>query len=125
MRVTVEDGTWGLVRASSNKPELVVVESPASEARMHEMFRPLKTTTTPQHVNISVNIGANLPGDLDIRPLPPSVIELVPEYRGFNYVVVNDEIVIVEPSTRRVVEIIREGGQTQAMATTHVNPCGP
>ena len=25
VRVTVEDGTWGLVRASSNKPELVVV----------------------------------------------------------------------------------------------------
>jgi phosphomannomutase/phosphoglucomutase len=39
VRVTVEDGTWGLVRASSNKPELVVVvESPASEARMREMF---------------------------------------------------------------------------------------
>jgi phosphomannomutase/phosphoglucomutase len=40
VRVTVEDGTWGLVRASSNKPELVVVvESPVSETRMHEMFR--------------------------------------------------------------------------------------
>ncbi len=39
VRVTVGDGTWGLVRASSNKPELVVVvESPASEARMRDMF---------------------------------------------------------------------------------------
>jgi len=39
VRVTVEDGTWGLVRASSNKPELVVVvESPVSEARLHEIF---------------------------------------------------------------------------------------
>lgn len=39
VRVVVDDGTWGLVRASSNKPELVVVvESPASEARMREMF---------------------------------------------------------------------------------------
>ncbi len=39
VRVTCEDGTWGLVRASSNKPELVVVvESPVSEARMREMF---------------------------------------------------------------------------------------
>jgi phosphomannomutase/phosphoglucomutase len=38
-RVTVDDGTWGLVRASSNKPELVVVvESPVSEARMRAMF---------------------------------------------------------------------------------------
>ena len=39
VRVTATDGTWGLVRASSNKPELVVVvESPVSEARLHEMF---------------------------------------------------------------------------------------
>ena len=39
VRVTVEDGTWGLVRASSNKPELVVVvESPVSEDRMRAMF---------------------------------------------------------------------------------------
>ncbi|MBV8567864.1 MAG: phosphomannomutase/phosphoglucomutase, partial [Methylobacteriaceae bacterium] len=38
-RVTLADGTWGLVRASSNKPELVVVvESPVSEARMRDMF---------------------------------------------------------------------------------------
>jgi phosphomannomutase/phosphoglucomutase len=40
VRVAVADGTWGLVRASSNKPELVVVvESPVSDARMREMFR--------------------------------------------------------------------------------------
>jgi phosphomannomutase/phosphoglucomutase len=39
VRVTVEDGSWGLVRASSNKPELVVVvESPVSEQRMHDLF---------------------------------------------------------------------------------------
>jgi phosphomannomutase/phosphoglucomutase len=40
VRVTLADGTWGLVRASSNKPELVVVvESPVSEARMRDMFK--------------------------------------------------------------------------------------
>lgn len=39
VRISLEDGTWGLVRASSNKPSLVVVvESPVSEDRMHQMF---------------------------------------------------------------------------------------
>jgi phosphomannomutase / phosphoglucomutase len=42
VRATVEDGAWGLVRASSNKPELtVVVESPTSEAGMRAMFEAL------------------------------------------------------------------------------------
>jgi phosphomannomutase/phosphoglucomutase len=40
VRVVARDGTWGLVRASSNKPELVVVvESPVSEERMRAMFK--------------------------------------------------------------------------------------
>lgn len=39
VRVATSDGTWGLVRASSNKPEIVVVaESPVSKARLHAMF---------------------------------------------------------------------------------------
>jgi phosphomannomutase/phosphoglucomutase len=42
VRVTLEDGTWGLVRASSNKPSLVVVvESPVSDEKMHAMFKDL------------------------------------------------------------------------------------
>jgi phosphomannomutase/phosphoglucomutase len=44
VRVVAEDGTWGLLRASSNKPELVVVvESPISEARMREIFQALNS----------------------------------------------------------------------------------
>jgi phosphomannomutase / phosphoglucomutase len=42
IRLVLEDGTWGLVRASSNKPELVVVvESPTSEANMRAIFAEL------------------------------------------------------------------------------------
>ena len=43
VRVTLEDGTWGLVRASSNTPNLVVVvESPTSEANKTAMFRDIE-----------------------------------------------------------------------------------
>jgi phosphomannomutase / phosphoglucomutase len=39
IRIVLEDGTWGLVRASSNKPELVVVvESPTSEENFRSIF---------------------------------------------------------------------------------------
>jgi len=42
VRVTLEDGTWCLVRASSNKPSLVVVvESPTSQANMRAIFADL------------------------------------------------------------------------------------
>ena len=39
IRFTLEDGSWGLIRASSNKPSLVVVtESPTSDERKKEIF---------------------------------------------------------------------------------------
>ena len=39
VRFTLEDGSWGLIRASSNKPSLVVVtESPSSDNRKKEIF---------------------------------------------------------------------------------------
>jgi phosphomannomutase/phosphoglucomutase len=42
VRVETRDGSWGLVRASSNKPELVVVvESPVSRDRLHALFAAL------------------------------------------------------------------------------------
>ena len=43
VRVTLADGTWGLVRASSNKPELVVVvESPVSLENRNAIFRDIE-----------------------------------------------------------------------------------
>ncbi len=39
IRFTLEDGSWGLIRASSNKPSLVVVtESPTSDDRKKNIF---------------------------------------------------------------------------------------
>ena len=39
IRFSFEDGSWGLIRASSNKPSLVVVtESPTSDSRKKEIF---------------------------------------------------------------------------------------
>jgi len=39
VRFSLEDGSWGLIRASSNKPSLVVVtESPSSDQRKKKIF---------------------------------------------------------------------------------------
>ena len=40
VRFSLEDGSWGLIRASSNKPSLVVVtESPTSDNRKKKIFK--------------------------------------------------------------------------------------
>lgn len=69
----------------------------------------LNATATPRHISVDVDVGGLLPGNVDVKPLPPSVAEVVPEYKGYHYVVANDDIFIVQPSTRRVVEVISQG----------------
>ena len=76
VRVTVEDGTWGLVRASSNKPELVVVvESPASEARMREMFHAVDAVlrTHPKWANTIRRFNRGSSAQRSGCALPPPV----------------------------------------------------
>jgi hypothetical protein len=63
------------------------------------------------NININeVSVGAALPGDVVINPRPPTIVQIVPEFSGYDYFVASDEVVIVDPATRRVVEIIQEAG---------------
>ena len=71
---------------------------------------------TSQNINVAVNIGAPLPGEVELLPLPPAVVSLVPEYQAYEYVVVNEQVAIVQPSTRVVVEIITPTGVAAAPA---------
>ena len=50
------------------------------------------------------------------RVLPPDIVRIAPQYRGYDYTVVEDEIVIVEPRSRRVVDVISERGPARATA---------
>ena len=62
-----------------------------------------------EHLNVHIDVGAPLPAGVELLPLPPDVVELVPAYRGYDYVLINDEIVFIDPATRAVVGMIELG----------------
>ena len=67
------------------------------------------------NVNFSLTVGTAVPRDIRLQTLPPDVVEVVPQYRGYSFFVVRDEIVIVEPSTYQIVTVLpRNGGATAA-----------
>ena len=51
------------------------------------------------NVNFSLSVGTVLPRDVHFQPLPAEAVEVMPQYRGYNFIVVREDIVIVEPST--------------------------
>jgi len=67
------------------------------------------------NVNFALSVGTVVPRDIRLQTLPADVVEVVPQYRGYSFFVVRDEIVIVEPSTYKIVAVLpRSGGSTAA-----------
>jgi len=67
------------------------------------------------NVNFSLSVGTAVPRDVRLQTLPADVVEIVPQYRGYSFFVVRDEIVIVEPSTYKIVTVLpRSGGNAAA-----------
>jgi hypothetical protein len=66
-------------------------------------------------VNFSLSVGTAVPRDIRLQPLPADVVQVVPQYRGYNFLVVRNEIVIVDPSSYQIVTVLpRSGGSTAA-----------
>ncbi|WP_316183110.1 DUF1236 domain-containing protein [Bradyrhizobium sp. SZCCHNRI1009] len=61
-------------------------------------------------IDIRINVGERLPERVRPRPLPSDIVTIVPEYRGYEYTVVHDEIAIVDPRSREIVDVIPQDG---------------
>jgi Protein of unknown function (DUF1236) len=58
------------------------------------------------NVNFNIRVGTVVPRSVKLVAVPPAILEVHPAWRGFLYFVVNDEIIIVEPGTLRIVAVI-------------------
>jgi hypothetical protein len=58
------------------------------------------------NVQFSTSIGEAVPGTVHLYVLPVSVLEYAPQYRDYEYILVGDEILIVDPRTLRIVAVI-------------------
>jgi Protein of unknown function (DUF1236) len=60
----------------------------------------------PVRLNVSVSVGTRIPADVRLHPLPQQVIVIYPEWRGYDYILVGDQIVIINPRTHEIVAIV-------------------
>ncbi|WP_316205278.1 MULTISPECIES: DUF1236 domain-containing protein [unclassified Bradyrhizobium] len=58
------------------------------------------------NVNFSVSVGTRVPRDIHFRPLPTEVVSIYPEWRGFDFIVVHDRIVVIDPNTYEIVAVL-------------------
>jgi Protein of unknown function (DUF1236) len=58
------------------------------------------------NVNVNISVGTVLPATVRFHPLPPRIVEIYPEWRGFEVIFIHGRYVIVRPQTREIVYII-------------------
>jgi hypothetical protein len=58
------------------------------------------------NVNFNISVGASIPSTVRFHPLPPRIVEIYPEWRGYEVVYVRGQYIIVRPQTREIVYII-------------------
>lgn len=57
-------------------------------------------------LNISINVGTRVPSTVKYHPIPQEVIVIYPEWRGFDYILVGDQIVVLDPRSHEIVAIL-------------------
>ena len=58
------------------------------------------------NVNFNISVGAVVPSTVRFHPLPPRIVEIYPEWRGYEVILVSGRYIIVRPRTHEIVYII-------------------
>ena len=59
-----------------------------------------------RNVKFSIAIGTRVPRDVSFHPLPAEVVTVYPEWRGYEFVLVNNQIIVINPRTLEIVDVI-------------------
>jgi hypothetical protein len=60
----------------------------------------------PSNLNVSIRVGTRIPSHVRVHRLPAQVVTIYPEWRGYDYILVGDQIVILDPRTHEIVYIL-------------------
>jgi len=58
------------------------------------------------NVNFNISVGTAVPASVRFHPLPRRIVEIYPEWRGYEFILVHGKYVIVRPQTREIVYVI-------------------
>ena len=58
------------------------------------------------NVNFSISVGTRVPREVSFHPLPAEIVTIYPEWRGYEFFLVRDQIVVVDPRTLEIVAVL-------------------
>jgi len=71
-----------------------------------QKFASNNTQQSAQQVNFSIAVGGAVPEQVKLADFPPQLAQEMPDYAKDQYFIVNNQFVVVERATRRIVAIV-------------------
>ena len=89
--------------------------STEKQVRISQTLTRERLAPPERNLNIAIRIGEPVPRNVRFHRLPPEIVSIEPEYRDYDYFTTDDDIVIVEPRTKRIVsQIPRDASRIRA-----------
>jgi Protein of unknown function (DUF1236) len=82
--------------------------TPGQKQAIWDSLSSEKTMRAKRRVGYAPRVGATVPRNVPIRPLPEDVTNDVPALTGYHFAVAGNEIVIVSPTSKKVLDIFGE-----------------
>ena len=82
--------------------------TPQQRSEIYESVSKQKVTRTPPPANLHVAVGGDLPASMELYDLPANVAADIPTTKLYKYTLVQNQVVIVDPTKMKVVDIIRQ-----------------
>jgi hypothetical protein len=104
---TAADSKSGTENRTTGNAATSATAAPPPEKRT-QIVSAIKSERIEETTNANFNIavGATVPGTVRFHPLPPRIVEIYPEWRGYDVVFVHGRYIIVRPQTHEIVYII-------------------
>jgi hypothetical protein len=98
--------------AADSRSQTTIGQAGAGAKLSTEQRTKITTVIRDQHIapvsnaNFSIAVGTRVPREVTFHPLPAEVVSIYPEWRGYQFILVRDQILVVDPRTFEIVAIL-------------------
>lgn len=98
--------------AAESKSGTTTGQAGAGAKLTGEQRTSIRTSITKQNIkpvtniNFSISVGTHVPRTVAFHPLPAEVVTIYPDWRGYEFFLVSDQIIVVNPRTLEIVAVL-------------------
>jgi hypothetical protein len=77
-----------------------------TSTQRRDIYQDISKLKTKQTSNFAAKVGEAVPSSITLRPLPRSASKQVPAVKSYNYAMLGNRVLLVNPNTKKIADVI-------------------